>query len=53
MSAGFGFSIGDFLAALELVSTVIDALRDSGQAGNVYRELLHQLYSLEANGRKA
>ena len=47
MSAGFGFSVGDFLAALELVSTVIDALRDSGQAGNEFRELLHQLYSLE------
>ena len=47
MSVGFGFSVGDFVAALELVSTVIDALRDSGQAGNEYRELLHQLYSLE------
>ena len=47
MSAGFGFSVGDFLAALELVSTVIDALRDSGEAGNEYRELLRQLHSLE------
>ena len=49
MSAGFGFSVGDFLAALELVSTVIDALRDSGQAGNEYRELLRQLNSLETS----
>ena len=47
MSAGFGFSVGDFLTALDLVSTVIDALRDSGQAGNEHRELLRQLYSLE------
>ena len=47
MSVGFGFSVGDFLAALELVSTVIDALRDSGEAGSEYRELLSQLYSLE------
>ena len=49
MSVGFGFSVGDFLAALELVSTVIDALRDSGQAGDEYRELLRQLYSLETS----
>ena len=47
MSAGFGFSVGDFLAALDLVSTVIDALRDGGQAGDEFRELLYQLYSLE------
>ena len=47
MSVGFGFSVRDFLAALELVSTVIDALRDSGEAGNEYCELLRQLHSLE------
>ena len=47
MAVGFGFSVGDFIAALELVSTVIDALRDSGTASTEYRELLRQLYSLE------
>ena len=47
MSIGFGFSVGDFLAALELVGTVIDALRESGQASSEYRELLRQLHSLE------
>jgi len=47
MSVGFGFSVGDFIAALKLVSTVIDALQKSGEARNEQRELLHQLYSLE------
>jgi Mg2+ and Co2+ transporter CorA len=43
----FGFSVGDFLTALELVATVIDALRDSGDASSQNRELLRELYSLE------
>ncbi|TVY53683.1 hypothetical protein LCER1_G004142 [Lachnellula cervina] len=47
MSAGFGFSVGDVLKAIELVSTVIDALRSSGRAGAEYRELVSQLLSLE------
>jgi hypothetical protein len=48
MSVGFGFSTGDFIAALQLVSTVIDALQDSGKASTQFRELARQLYSLEA-----
>jgi hypothetical protein len=47
MAVGFGFSVGDFIAALDLVATVIDALRDSGSASAEYRELLRVLYSLE------
>jgi hypothetical protein len=47
MSVGFGFSAGDFIAAIELVATVIDALRDSGDASTEYRELVSQLYTLE------
>lgn len=47
MSVGFGFSVGDFITAIELVSTVIDALRSSGQAGSDYLELSGQLLSLE------
>lgn len=47
MSVGFGFSVSDFAAALELVSTVIDALRENGQAGSEIREILRQLYGLE------
>ena len=47
MPVGFGSSIGDFITALELVSTVIDALRDSGDVNKDKRELLRQLYALE------
>ncbi len=47
MSVGFGFSAGDFIAALNLVGTVIDALRDSGDASLEYRELVRELYTLE------
>jgi hypothetical protein len=47
MSVGFGFSAGDFIAALRLVSTVIDALRDSGNSSAEYRALLSQLLTLE------
>lgn len=43
----FGFSVGDFVAALELVGTVVNALRASGGSGSEYRELVNQLYSLE------
>jgi hypothetical protein len=47
MSVGFGFSVGDFISAIELVGTVIDALRSSGSAATEYRELVSQLLSLE------
>lgn len=47
MSVGFGFSTGDFIAALELVATVIDALRDSGESSAGYQELISQLSSLQ------
>jgi hypothetical protein len=48
MSVGFGFSAGDFITAIELVGTVVDALRPSGNAGAEYRELLFQLLGLES-----
>jgi hypothetical protein len=48
MSVSFDFSIGDFIAALELVADVIDALRESGEASKRYRELVRQLDSLES-----
>jgi hypothetical protein len=47
MSVGFGFSVGDFITAIELVGTVIDALRSSSTASLEYRELISQLLSLE------
>ena len=48
MSVGFGFSVGDFLAALRLVGTVIDALRESSHASSSFRSLLNELYALES-----
>jgi hypothetical protein len=48
MSVGFGFSAGDFIAVIELVGTVVDALRSSGNAAAEYRELVSQLLSLES-----
>jgi Fungal N-terminal domain of STAND proteins len=47
MSVGFGFSVGDFLAALELVGTVIDALRESSHARDAFRSLIDELYTLQ------
>jgi hypothetical protein len=47
MAVPFGFSAGDFIAALKVVKDVIDALRDSGGAGAEYRELIDELYLLE------
>jgi hypothetical protein len=47
MSVGFGFSAGDFIAALELVTTVVTALRDSGGSSTEYQALISQLYTLE------
>lgn len=43
----FGFSVGDFIAALEVVGVVIDALRAGGKAARQYRELLKELWSLK------
>jgi hypothetical protein len=43
----FGFSVGDFLTALELVRTIIDAVRDASESGASFRGLLSELYALE------
>ncbi|KAI8634146.1 hypothetical protein F5Y19DRAFT_412130 [Xylariaceae sp. FL1651] len=43
----FGFSVGDFIAALQLVGQVVAALRESGGSGAEYRELIAELYGLE------
>lgn len=43
----FGFSVGDFIAALELVGTVIQSLREAGGAKSEFHELVQQLYGLE------
>jgi len=43
----FGFSVGDFIAALELVGTVVTSLRETGGAKSQFRELTQELFSLE------
>lgn len=48
MSVGFGFSVGDFLAVLKLVGTVIDALRECSSASSSFRSLINELYILES-----
>jgi hypothetical protein len=47
MSVGFGFSAGDFISALELVATVVDALRESGESSTEFRALVAQLTTLQ------
>jgi hypothetical protein len=47
MSVGFGFSAGDFIAALDLVTTIVSALRESGGSSAEYQALVSQLYTLE------
>jgi hypothetical protein len=48
MSVGFGFSAGDFISALELVGTIIDALRSSSHSSAEFRDLLSQLNVLQS-----
>ena len=43
----FGFSVGDFIAALELVGTVVASLREAGGAKAQFKELTHELFALE------
>ena len=47
MAAAFGFSVGDFISALNLVATVIDALREVGGSRTEFRDLIRELYTLE------
>ena len=47
MPVAFGFSVGDFVAVINLIGTVIDALRESSHAGSSFRSLINELYALE------
>ncbi|KFY35368.1 hypothetical protein V494_05963 [Pseudogymnoascus sp. VKM F-4513 (FW-928)] len=47
MASPFGFFGGDFGAAVELVSTVANALSENSVARKEYSELVSELYSLE------
>jgi hypothetical protein len=43
----FGFSVGDFISALELVGAIIASLREVGGAKAQFRELTRELFGLE------
>ncbi|KAL8796491.1 MAG: hypothetical protein Q9195_001165 [Heterodermia aff. obscurata] len=45
--AAFGFSVGDFLAAIDLVKDLAQALSESNGAKTKYQEHISQLYTLE------
>lgn len=48
MSVGFGFSVGNSLAALNPVGTVNDALRETSEARTSFRSLIDEPYALES-----
>ncbi len=43
----FGFSVGDFVAGINLVRELIKALEDSAGSSAEYLALIKELYSLE------
>ncbi|KAF4629035.1 hypothetical protein G7Y89_g9116 [Cudoniella acicularis] len=47
MLAGFGFSVGDFIAGIQLVRDVITSLKVSGGSSVEYQALMTELFSLE------
>lgn len=47
MAVPFGFSAGDFIAAITLVKDLVKALHDSNGSSREYRELIHELHGLE------
>lgn len=47
MSVSFGFSAGDFIASIEIVATVIDALQESGDVSAGCGEIVRPLQTLE------
>jgi len=47
VAPAFGFSIGDFIAAIHLVKKISIALKDSGGAADEYRSLYTELQQLQ------
>lgn len=48
MPVAFGFSVGDFIATLNLVQNAIEALSSTNGASTSYRALIRELYVLES-----
>ena len=47
MSVGFGFSVGDFIAGIQLVRDVIASLQSSAGFVLEYQILIYELFTLE------
>ncbi|KAK5048209.1 hypothetical protein LTR84_005879 [Exophiala bonariae] len=47
MTPGFGFSVGDFITAIELCNKVAKALKDSGTAAAEYQHVILELQGLQ------
>ncbi|KAL3421762.1 hypothetical protein PVAG01_05918 [Phlyctema vagabunda] len=47
MVPGFGFSVGDFIAAAGLIKKVSDALKDAGGASSEYQHVMIELEGLD------
>lgn len=47
MSLGFGFSVSDFIAGIQLVRDVLKSLQDAGGSSSEYTSLVVELFTLE------
>jgi hypothetical protein len=47
MSVGFGFSVGDFIAGIQLVRDVITSLQSGAGSVLEYQTLIYELFTLE------
>jgi len=47
MSVGFGFSVGDFITAIKLLWSIVDAVKECGESTAEYRGLIEDLWHLE------
>ena len=47
MAVPFGFSIGDFIAGIDLIARVVTALKDTGGASSEYQILIQELQHLQ------
>lgn len=48
MSAGFGFSVGDFVAGIKLAGDIVEAFNDGAGAKKNYQQFVLELHNLSA-----
>ena len=44
---GFGISVGDFIAGIKLIGTIVDALKQSGKSTTSFQHLIEELNALD------